>query len=140
RRMVLKLGNALSHPDTRRTLVGETRPIRIAAGMTRLVITGPDGRETDWDQSRLGAGGEVSFVATDAPGHYTVRAAFAGPLAPLEGESFDVNVDTHESDLRAISVEEATAVLLGTSSGTRAESTALARAQALRGLANPDLI
>jgi hypothetical protein len=140
RRVVLELGNALSKPDTRRTLIGQTRMIHIPQGTTRLLVVSPDGHETEWSQADLGVHEEIAFAHTDVPGHYGVRAAFAGPLAPLEGESFSVNVDTRESDLRAITVDEATAVLLGASTGMHAESTALARAQALKGLGNPEVV
>jgi hypothetical protein len=139
RRMVLELGNALSKPDPRKTLVGEPRTIRIPAGTTRLSVTGPDGKEKTWEQGELGGSGELAFTDTLLPGHYQVKAAFAGPLVALDAESFAVNVDTRESDLRPLSVDEATAVLLGTATGAHAQTTALARAQALRGLANPEL-
>jgi hypothetical protein len=140
RRMVLELGNALSKPDTRRTTVGQTRLIRIAQGTTRLVVTSPDGHEVEWSQADIGTHEEIAFTHTEVPGHYAVKAAFAGPLAALDGESFSVNIDTRESDLRPITSDEALAVLLGASTAAHAESTALARAQALKGFGNPEVV
>jgi aerotolerance regulator-like protein/VWA domain-containing protein len=141
RRMILELGNALSKPDPRKTLVGEARRIRVPQGATRLSVRGPDGKERVWEQSELGLEGEVQLAETHLPGHYAVKAAFAGPLLPIDGESFAVNVDTKESDLRPISIDEATAILLGNAPGAHSAdaAVAIARAQALRGLANPEV-
>lgn len=139
RRMVLELGNALSKPDPRKTSVGDTRVIRLPPGTTRLSVTGPDGKERTWEQAELGSSNELSFTDTTLPGHYLVKAASVGALAPLDGESFAVNVDTRESDLRPISVDEATALLLGTAAGAHTQVAALTRAQALRGFANPEV-
>lgn len=141
RQVILELGNALSKPDLRRTLVGETRRIRVPPGATRLAVSAPDGKERVWEQTDLGVEGEFPFRDTQLPGQYTVRVAFAGQLGPLDAESFAVNVDTRESDLRPISVEEASAVLLGNGAAGHADTaTAIARAQALHGLANPELV
>jgi hypothetical protein len=141
RRMILELGNALSKPDQQRTLVGETRHVKIPQGATRLQVTGPDGKERTWEQADLAIESEVPFGDTLVPGQYSVKAAFAGPLLPMDGESFAVNADTKESDLRPITTDEATAVLLGNAPGAqKAEAAAaIARAQALHGFANPEL-
>jgi hypothetical protein len=140
RRILLELGNALSKPDPRRTVVGETRKIHVPQGATRVSVTGPDGKERTWDQSELGMEDEIQFTDTQLPGQYAVKAAYAGPLLPLDGESFSVNVDTKESDLRPISVDEATAILMGNAPGAKSAeaATAIARAQALKGFANPE--
>ncbi len=131
RQLVLHLGNALAKPDPRRTAIGERREIQVPEGATRIVVRGPDGKETAWEGPEL-AGPSLAFAGTALPGHYQVEAAFAGPLEPVEGEGFAVNVDTRESDLRPLSVEEAEAVLLGRREGDgEAKATALTRAKAL---------
>lgn len=140
RRIILELGDALSKPDPRRTLVGEIRRIRIPQGATRLSVTSPEGQESVFLGAEIG-GGELEYSGTQVPGHYAVKAAFIGPLDPLEGEGFAANVDTGESDTRPITVEEAAALLLGTGSAApRASGTVLERAQALAGLANPEAV
>lgn len=136
RRIVLELGRALSRPDPRNTIVGDERELVVAKGTGRVTVIAPDGRETDLAVERPDAGGVVTFKETRVPGNYAVQ--LNGVEAPEE--SFAVNVDARESDLRAISVEEATAVLLGTADvGDRADTGAVARARALRGLANPEM-
>jgi hypothetical protein len=131
RQLVLHLGNALSKPDLRRTVVGERREIAVPEGATRMLVRTPSGGETTWETPEL-ATGHVTFSDTSIPGHYEVQAAFAGPPETIESESFAVNVDTRESDLRPLSVEEAEAVLLGRREGEVAEKqSALARAKAI---------
>lgn len=126
RQLVLYLGNALAKPDPRRTVVGQSREVRVPAGATRLMVIAPDGRESSWEGSELRAG-TVSYVRTTIPGHYQVQVGFAGPLESLASESFAVNVDTRESDLRPLSVDEGRAILLGTREGEGEARSAIAR-------------
>jgi hypothetical protein len=128
RQLILYAGNALSKPDPRRTLVGDTREIIAPRGATRIVVKAPDGSEQIFEASELGDA--IRYPRTDVPGHYEVRAAFAGPVESLESESFAVNVDTRESDLRPISADEARAILTGQADPATAR-TALAAARAL---------
>ncbi|MCK6547828.1 BatA domain-containing protein [Myxococcota bacterium] len=141
RRLVLHLGGALSKPDTRNTLVGDARAVRVPPRTTRLTVLAPDGRETTWTAAELTNAVEVQFEGTTLPGHYQVQAATTGALEPVPSESFAVNVDTRESDLRPISVEEAAAVLTGTAEAAAdASASAIVRARALRGLTSPDAL
>ncbi len=112
RQLLLRLGNALSEPDTRRTLVGEPRQLKVPSSATRLVVTSPAGKETAWERTELQTS-KVLFKGTQVPGHYEVEVAFAGPLEPLASERFAVNVESRESDLRPMPLEEALAVLQG---------------------------
>lgn len=112
RQLVLHLGDALAEPDLRETLVGQTREIRVPSNVQAVRVTGPDGSEQTWTASEI-EGARLRFDATAVPGHYRVEAAFTGPLEPLRGEAFAVNVDPRESDLTPVSEEEARAVLLG---------------------------
>jgi hypothetical protein len=131
RQVVLHLGNGLAKPDPRRTLVGDRREIQIPEGATHLIVRSPDGEETAWDAPEL-RGTTVVFAETGAPGHYQVQASFAGPPEAIDTESFTVNVDTRESDLRPLSLDEGAAILLGHRDGDTAEKvSALARAKAL---------
>jgi hypothetical protein len=137
RRIVLELGRALSRPDPRNTVVGDIREITVAKGTARVTVLAPDGRETDLAVEHPDAGGFVEFTETRVPGHYVVRL---GGVDVSGEESFTVNVDARESDLRSVSTEEASAILLGTADvSASAESGAVARAKALRGLANPEM-
>ena len=112
RQLILHLGHALAQPDPRRTLVRQTRELKVPRGATRLVVLAPDGETTHWEQSEL-ASQTVPFTETNLPGHYRVQVAFAGPLEDHPSEHFSVNVDTQESDLRPLEEDEARAILLG---------------------------
>lgn len=126
RQLILYLGNALAKPDPRRTVVGQSRDLRVPSGATRMVVVAPDGKETSWEGSELRAG-TVSYRRTGLPGQYLVQVAFAGPLESLPSESFAVNVDTRESDLRPLSVAEGRAILLGTREGDGEAKSAITR-------------
>lgn len=140
RRAVLDLGKALARPDTRNTVVGDVRELIVPVNATRMTVTAPDGRETELSRSPDDKSDTLSFPETRIPGHYVVRAGAGTQLEVIGEESFAVNVDGRESDLRPISIEEATGILQGTTEvGAQAESGAIARARALRGLANPEL-
>ena len=112
RQIVLYLGRALDTPDRRRTLIGQTRQIKVPRGAQELMVVAPDGRETRWNSSSLDAG-VVAFDGTELPGHYQVSAAFAGAMEIVGSETFAVNVDTRESDLKPLSIGEAQAILKG---------------------------
>lgn len=140
RQMILYLGQALGRPDTRRTIVGEPRVLNVPRGAMALRVTGPDGEETIWEQSEL-VTAQVQHTKTELPGDYVVEASFTGNFEPLEAERFVVNADTRESNLRPLSIDEATAVLLGTAEGaTDGEASALARARALTGSLSPEAL
>jgi hypothetical protein len=133
RRSLLYLGGALARPDDRRTLVGERRALRVPAAATRVEVTGPDGQPVVLPTEQ----GTAVFEGTALPGHYTVRVGSGGAFDRHPEEDFAVNVDPQESDLRALSVEEATAVLLGASDPSGAGAAAVARL-ARRGAARPE--
>lgn len=130
RQLILHLGGALAEVDIRRTLVGQPREIRVPAGVQALQVTGPDGREKTWSAAEIDSA-LVRFDDTELPGHYRVEAAFTGAMEPLRAESFAVNVDPRESDLRAIPESEAKGILLGTTAGEESQSSANLRARAL---------
>jgi len=125
RRMLLHLGGALTTPDERRTLVGEPRAIRVPRSASGVDVIGPDGARTRLSRTLTGAEGTLAFGDTAIPGHYSVSAVVGGQTEPIPEERFVVNVDARESDLRPLSVEEATAVLTGAAEGgeTVAQST-----------------
>lgn len=140
RQVVLHLGHALGRPDARVTVVGEPRMIAVPRSAMALRVTAPNGDETTWEKSELNST-TVRFDGTRLPGDYRVDVSYTGTFEPLEGERFVANADTRESDLRPLSIEEATAMLLGTAEGaTSAESSALARARALTGALSPQTI
>lgn len=140
RQTLLYLGHALSRPDLRRTAVGEIRELRIPAGLTEVRVTRPDGQSEELAVSDPEAGA-LRYSETHQPGHYRVEGRSGGAFEPIEGESFAVNVDTKESDLRPLPLEEAQAILQGTSNAGSAEAqTALARARALGGALSPELL
>lgn len=111
RQLVLYLGDALAPPDSRRTLVGDARRIRVPGNFSELEITGPNGEshvvttqleDKDW-----------LFTKTSLPGHYQVRALSNGNAQAVMKENFVVNVDRQESNLEPLSVQEAIAALRG---------------------------
>ncbi|MBK6688084.1 MAG: BatA domain-containing protein [Deltaproteobacteria bacterium] len=140
RQTLLYLGHALAKPDLRKTLVGEVRELRVPSGVTSLRVIGPDGQETE--VTSLGQESELArYTETTRPGHYRVEASSGGAWEPLDSESFAVNVDTKESDLRPLPLEEAMAILQGTSNtGAPEAQSALARARALSGALSPELL
>lgn len=140
RQLVLRLGQALGRPDTRNTMVGEPRTIFVPRGAMALRVTGPDGTETTWEQSELDQA-TLTYDRTGLPGDYRVDVSFTGAFEPLWAEYFVTNADTRESDLRPLSLEEATATLLGASEGaTEEQISALARARALTGTMSPETL
>ncbi len=139
RQLILHLGGALAETDLRRTLVGQSREVRVPSGVQAVRITGPDGQDKTWSASQIDSA-LLRFDDTDLPGHYRVEAAFTGAMEPLPAEAFAVNVDPRESDLRAIAESEAKAVLLGTSVGEETPSTSSLRARALSSGMNPQQI
>lgn len=112
RQIVLWLGQALSEPDRRLTVVGESRDILVPPGAIALEVTGPDGAARRFGMSEV-SGGKVRFTGTDRPGNYTVRASYGQELAPVDRLNFAVNVDPAESDVRAFDPAEARAILRG---------------------------
>ncbi|MEM7677802.1 MAG: VWA domain-containing protein, partial [Myxococcota bacterium] len=118
RQLILYLGRALDTAKAGRTVVGQVRTIRIPSGAMRLRVTAPDGRETEWASSDIKEGA-VRYEDVKMPGHYTVEASFAGSWAPVDEEHFAANIDSKESDLQPLSIEEAYGVLLGASSSAQ---------------------
>jgi len=137
RRLLLWLGGALAKPDVRRTIVGDTRELRIpnTARAARVVL--PDATEIEVELPSPPTGTAV-FSRTELPGHYRVEAAFVGDFEPLADETFAVNLDPRESDLRPLSIEDARAVLDG--DGERPENSVLSRARALSGNLSPEAL
>lgn len=115
RQLVLYLGRALERPDPRRTLVGQRRIINVPDGAQSLRVVAPDGREQRWTGEAL-RGDTIIFDQTQVPGHYRVDAAFAGLMEAVPTESFAVNVDPRESNLRPLSEDEALGLLRGQAS------------------------
>ncbi len=137
RRLLLWLGGALAKPDVRRTIVGDTRELRIpnTARAARVVL--PDATEIEVELPSPPTGTAV-FSRTELPGHYRVEAAFVGDFEPLADETFAVNLDPRESDLRPLSLQDARAVLDG--DGERPENSVLSRARALSGDLSPEAL
>ena len=141
RRLLLHLGDALTAPDDRRTLVGEAREIRVPKNASGVEITAPDGTTTRLKRTLSGADGTLSFADTTLPGHYAVAALVGGQVEPIPGERFAVNVDPRESDLRPLSIEEATAVLTGTADASGDVAAASTVASIARGaLGHPEKV
>jgi hypothetical protein len=124
-------------------LVGESYSLEAPRGATTLEITDPSGH-----RSRLRvppnrsakAAPEVVFEQTKLPGHYQVRVGVAGKFEDAPDLAFAVNTDPRESDLRPVTVFEATAVLMGSSPEVGAEEmTALARL-GQKGWADPETL
>ena len=116
RQLVLWLGDALSEPERRETLVGQARDITVPDGAERLEVTGPDGRSQYFGVSELDSG-TLRFTGTSLPGLYQVVAVYpGGESQTLERASFAVNIDPVESDLRPVSVDQAEAILRGEAS------------------------
>lgn len=112
RQTLLYLGDGLHRPDRRRTLVAQPRTLAIPPGAQSASVRGPDGQEQTFSRHDF-PGGSLRFDTTGLPGHYRVQAAFTGAPELLRGESFAVNVDPRESDLRAVGPGEARTVLSG---------------------------
>lgn len=138
RQLILHLGGALAEADPRETLVGEPRRVRVPSGAQVVRITAPDGSERTWSQGEIDSA-ELVYDGTDLPGHYRVEAAFVGPMEPLRGEDFAVNIDPKESDLRPLSEEEAQAIVLGSAElGEDGEAHRASRAQILSAGVSPE--
>jgi hypothetical protein len=112
RQLLLYLGDALTEGHHERTLVGDTRVLEVPPEATRLEVRGPEGRVHRYGRAEL-ARGRIEFAHTDRPGPHAVEVAIDGELRPFERESFAVNVDPIESDLRPVDAEQAAAVLRG---------------------------
>ena len=89
------------------SLVGEPRPLRLPSHVARASVVGPDGvaeelalQDGPWYKT-------VVAARTPVPGHYAVKSVGPGQ-ALSKGEvvdSFVVNVDARESDLRPLKPE-----------------------------------
>jgi hypothetical protein len=141
RRLILHLGGALERPPQREVLVREPRTISIPQGAVAVEVISPDGKSTRWTQADLSGAGEVKFEKTEVPGHYQIRVSYAASAEPVSAEGFAVNVDPRESDLRALSADEATAILMGTAApGEEQDRVASVARLRVDGFTSPDAI
>ncbi|MBI4818458.1 MAG: BatA domain-containing protein [Deltaproteobacteria bacterium] len=116
-RSIAFLGNALAKPDTRRTLIGESRTFELPDDVEAVEITDPNKKKHRLSRA---SGASARFDATYALGTYFVSVQRGGHLERFASEDFVVNVDASESDLSPLSVEEATTALgANESSGQR---------------------
>jgi hypothetical protein len=139
RQVLLYLGQALSRPPKTSARVAESHTVPVPQGATRIEVVGPSGKTFRWENAELKNTAEVHVSDTSIPGVYTVRAAFAGDFEAVPSESFVVNVDPAESDLRPLPEDEARAVLTGSESQRTQEASHVAEL-ARRGLSRPELI
>ena len=141
RRILLHLGDALARPPEPEVMVGEPRTIQLPAGSQVAEVVGPTGNSRRYAPDEISRDGLISFEDTALPGHYQVRAAAHGTPEPVPGAAFAVNVSPKESDVRPLEIEEAQAVLLGTSPNARAPTTLAALARiGKQSIMDPELL
>jgi hypothetical protein len=88
-------------------LAGQPRELVMAADDRRLEVTRPDGSVWVTRNESPGIGRTVTFLDTDEPGIYRVRAAGPdGSLAPRAADSFVVNLDTRESNPKLLAPDK----------------------------------
>ncbi|MCU0663497.1 MAG: VWA domain-containing protein [Myxococcota bacterium] len=109
------LAGRLDEPRLPQILVGEALNLEISAGMQRLVVRDPAGKDTAYAASDLRGKSSLAFPHTYAPGHYRVWAEIPsqGGLRELENHGFIVVTDPRESNL--------TQVIAATSSESKAK-------------------
>lgn len=110
RRTILHLGNALARPERANTLVGDPRALVLPDGTSAVEIVRPDAQTVRLSPD---AKGKLQVTDTALPGHYRVLLASNGAPEAAPELDFAVNIDASESDLRPLTVQEATAVLTG---------------------------
>ena len=122
-------------------MVGEPRTIQLPAGSQVAEVVGPSGNRRRYAPDEISRDGLISFEETTVPGHYQVLAAAHGTPEPVPGAAFAVNVSPKESDVRPLEIEEAQAVLLGTSPNARAPTTLAALARiGKQSIMDPELL
>ena len=120
RRALLHLGHALSPSQSRAMTLGERHTVPLPRGTRNVEIVAPDGTSQSFDLAAEQDGFEFVFASATMPGPHKVRLGSLGTMSEEPTLAFAVNIDPRESDLRAISVEEARTVLEG-DAGDRAE-------------------
>ncbi|MBI2378869.1 MAG: BatA domain-containing protein [Deltaproteobacteria bacterium] len=131
-RSIAFLGNALTRPDVKKTLVGDPRSIDVPDDVVAAEITLPNGEIV---RTRRELGAELRVTSTDLPGPYFVSVSRGAALERLPAEDFVVNVDPTESNLTPITVEEA----MSTLGSTPKKSEAKGRFASLAGASSTDL-
>jgi hypothetical protein len=107
----------------------------MAADDRRLEVTRPDGSVWVTRNESPGIGRTVTFLDTDEPGVYRVRAAGPdGSLAPRAADSFVVNVDTRESNPKLLAPDKRPDRLQIAASGGQAPKRRVELWHALAGL------
>ncbi len=98
------LAGRLDDREPRRVLVGQPLQIEVSEGMQRLVIRGPNDKDTTYPARELAGRSEITFKATDFPGHYQVWAEIPvfGGLKELFALGFVVATDPAESNLKQV--------------------------------------
>ncbi len=137
RQIVLDLGDALSEPDPRRTVVGEMRTVAVPTDAAFVTVEGPTGARQQFDAAAF-EGNTLSFSATDVPGHYAVFASVGGEVSPFDRASFAVNMDPVESDLGSVPPAEAELIFRGEKSAADVGRAVAARP--LSGRFNPEAL
>lgn len=90
-------------------LVGQRQEIKLQPGDSRVEVTLPSGQKRLFERERLQGRKQLGFQDTEEPGVYRVSAASEASkdrmLRPRPAESFVVNVDAGDSDLRRASAQ-----------------------------------
>lgn len=113
RRALLYLGRALSPSESRTITLGERHTITLPHGTRHVEVVAPDGATKRFDFASDHEGSELVFADANMPGPHRVRVGALGTMEEDDALTFAVNVDPRESDLRAITAQEAMAVLEG---------------------------
>jgi hypothetical protein len=126
-RSVRHLAGRLGEGAARRVLVGQGVDLEVSAGMRRLLVVDPGGRETAFAAGDLAGKSKVRFDRTDAPGWYRVFAEMPdhGGMPEIAALAFAVETDPAESDLsHKVSAERvgaAAAATIGAASAVAVE-------------------
>jgi hypothetical protein len=98
-------------------ILGERHLLKLPRGAHQVEVVAPDGSSRIFDVGPSQEAAELQFGDAKIPGHYRVRVGVLGSFNDEPSLSFAVNLDTRESDLRAIGAEEALTVLKGAGTG-----------------------
>ncbi len=109
-RIVRYLAGRLDDREPRRFLAGRQVRIEVSQGMQRVLIRGPESRDTTYPAVELADKSAIDFKDTFVPGHYQVWAEIPGlgGLRELDALGFVVETDPVESNpTRVVSAVDA---------------------------------